>query len=450
MLLVLVFYFRTQPVIPLFYTLPQRAQQLAPKEWLFLFPISIAFITALHLSLVQTFSAANRLLLQLFSWTTILIQVMFALALVRIVGIIVWRMLLLSLLPLLAATLLAAAVTPLIIKWYESRGWVDDPTQHHHVKVVHSRPLPRGGGLVVFVAFVVTAVLFLKFDQYLIAITISALLLTIVGTLDDIYDIHPFIRLITGFGAAAIVVASGIGIAYVSNPFGPGVIHLDQPQLHLEIAGRPWTIWILADIFALFFIVWNMNIVNWAKGVDGQMPGFVAIAIIFIGLLSQRFQDDPTQINLLTLSLIVAGAFIGFLIWNFFPQKILAGYGAGSLGGFFLSVLAILSGAKVATMLMVLAIPTADAVFTIARRLRAGKSPWWGDRGHLHHKLMDVLGWGKRRVAIFYWITSLVMGILSLYLNTTGKLITIMVSVSLVFGFLVWAKYRQTQPAKMS
>jgi len=88
MLLVLVFYFRTQPVIPLFYTLPQPAQQLAAKEWLFLFPLVITLITAFHLSLVQTFSASNRLLLQLFSWTTILIQVMFGLALVRIVGII--------------------------------------------------------------------------------------------------------------------------------------------------------------------------------------------------------------------------------------------------------------------------------------------------------------------------------------------------------------------------
>lgn len=350
-----------------------------------------------------------------------------------------------SLLPLLTATVIAASVTPLIIRWYRAHGWVDDPAQHHHVKVVHSKPLPRGGGLVIFLAFLVSALLFLQFDKYLIAITASALLLTVIGTLDDIFDIHPFIRLVTGLVAALIVVGAGIGIAYVSNPFGPGVIHLDQPQLQFQLFGQDWVIWVLADLFALFFILWNMNIVNWSKGVDGQMPGFVAVAVIFVGLLSQRFQDDPTQINLLTLSFIVAGAFIGFLMWNFYPQKILAGYGAGSLAGFFLSILAILSGAKVATMLMVLAIPTADAIFTVARRLRAGKSPWWGDRGHLHHKLMDVLGWGKRKVAVFYWLTSLIMGVLSLYLNTMGKLITIIVSLSLVFSFLIWAKYKQNR-----
>lgn len=88
MLLVLVFYFRTQPVVPMFYTLPQPAQQLAAKEWLFLFPLVISLITAFHLSLVQTFSNYNRLLLQLLSWTTIIIQIIFGLALVRIVSII--------------------------------------------------------------------------------------------------------------------------------------------------------------------------------------------------------------------------------------------------------------------------------------------------------------------------------------------------------------------------
>jgi UDP-GlcNAc:undecaprenyl-phosphate GlcNAc-1-phosphate transferase len=192
-------------------------------------------------------------------------------------------------------------------------------------------------------------------------------------------------------------------------------------------------------------MVWNMNIVNWSKGVDGQMPGFVSIALLFIGLLSYRFIDDPTQFNTANLSFIVAGAYAGFLVWNWYPQKIMPGYGGGSLAGFFLSVLAILSGAKLATTLMVLAIPTADAVFSIARRLRARKSPLWGDRGHLHHKLLDVFHWGKRRIAVFYWITSSTLGVLSLYLNTVGKLVTITVAALCVFAILIVAKYKSTK-----
>ena len=190
------------------------------------------------------------------------------------------------------------------------------------------------------------------------------------------------------------------------------------------------------------FIIWNINIVNWAKGVDGQLPGFVSIALIFIGLLSERFADDPTSFHTGQLSFIVAGAFIGLLIWNWYPQKIMPGYGAGSLAGFFLSVLAILSGAKVATTLMVLALPTADGIFTISRRILAGKSPFWGDRGHLHHKLMDVFGWGRRRIAVFYWLWSLSMGLLSLILNTWGKISIILLNLIFVFVFFFFVVCR--------
>ena len=119
------------------------------------------------------------------------------------------------------------------------------------------------------------------------------------------------------------------------------------------------------------------------------------------------------------------------------------GYGAGSLAGYFLSILAILSGAKVATTLMVLAIPTADGIFTIARRIIAGKSPFWGDRGHLHHKLMDNYGWGKRRIAIFYILSSAALGLLSLYLSTTGKIATILTTTLIVFSFLIYSKLKQ-------
>lgn len=338
--------------------------------------------------------------------------------------------------------LVAAAITPLVIRLYTSRGWIDDPHQHKHVKVTHHRPVPRGGGLVIMAAILVSSLVFLDIDKYLVGILAASLLLAGVGFLDDILDLNPVVRLITGAIASLIVVAVGIGIAYVTNPFGPGVIHLNQPQVAVFFWGKLRTIWVLADLFAMIFIIWNMNIVNWSKGVDGQLPGFVAIGAVVIGLLSSKFAGDPTTFNTAHLSFIVAGAFTGLLVWNFYPQKIMPGYGAGSLAGFYLAVLAILSGAKVATALMILAIPTADAVFTILRRLRAKKLPIWGDRGHLHHKLMDVLGWGRRRVAVFYWLSSLALGLLSLYLNTWGKIITIGLVTALVFGFLIWAKFK--------
>lgn len=343
----------------------------------------------------------------------------------------------------LSSFLLAALITPLIIFLYRKNNWLDDPQLNRHVKKTHLRAVPRGGGLVIFLATFLSAAFILDFDKYLLAIFLGASVLTIVGVIDDVMDLNPYFRLLTGLLASLIVVGAGIGIAYVSNPFGAGVIHLNQPQLSLSLFGEQRSIWLLSSTFAVFFILWNMNIINWAKGMDGQLPGFVAVSCLFIALLANKFADAPTQFNVANLALIVAGAFTGFLLWNFYPQKIMPGYGAGSLAGYFLSVLAILSGAKVATTLMVLAIPTADGLFTIARRLLAGKSPFWGDRGHLHHKLMDYYGWGKRRIAFFYIISSASLGILSLYLSTTGKILTILITTFIVFAFLIYSKLRQ-------
>lgn len=345
-------------------------------------------------------------------------------------------------LPFLISFFLALIISPVIIKIYQKNNWLDDPKKEPHAKKSHVKPVPRGGGIVVFFAILVSGLLFLEIDKYLIAIFASGLILAIVGLFDDVYDIHPKIRITTGLLASLIVVGSGIGIAYISNPFGPGVIHLDQPQLIFNFFGKERTLWILADLLALLFLMWNMNIINWSKGVDGQLPGFVGIASIIIGLLSLRFTDDPTQFNVFHLSFIVAGAYFGLLVWNWYPQKIMPGYGAGSLAGFFLGILAILSGAKVATLLMVLAVPTADGIFTITRRILAGKSPFWGDRGHLHHKLMDVYGWGKRRVAVFYWTTSLLLGLTSLFLDTKAKIIALTITTSVVFGLLILAKIK--------
>ncbi len=343
-------------------------------------------------------------------------------------------------LELLVTFALAAGIAPVVMWWYRKQKWLTDPVTSPHAKHVHTQPLPRGGGVVVGLAIVVAALFFLQIDKYLIAILAGIVILIVVGMLDDIYDLHPLLRLLTGLSVALLVVGVGVGIPYVSNPFGPGVIRLDQPQLVLDLLGKTRHIWIMADMLAVLFIVWNMNIVNWAKGLDGQLPGFVSTALIVVGILSLRFTDDPNQFNTTLLCFIGAGAFLGLLVWNWYPQKLLAGYGAGSIAGFLLSILAILSGAKVATVLMVLAIPTADAIFAVLRRIAAGKAPYWGDRGHLHHKLLDVLGWTKPQVALFYWFSSLVLGVLSLYLNTAGKLVTIGLVTGVVFGFLIWAK----------
>lgn len=339
---------------------------------------------------------------------------------------------------------ISLVVTFLTIKIYRRFGWVDDPQTNSHIKVTHRYPVPRGGGIPIFVSLLLIGAIFLGFDKHFIGIILGALVLTLVGVLDDIWNLSPYLRLVSGSIASLLVVGSGIGIAYITNPLIPGtIIHLSEPQITFSFLGSPHTIWILADLFAIIWIVWTQNIVNWSKGVDGQMPGFVGVAAIFLGLLSLRFVDDITQWEVARLSAITAGAYFGFLIFNFYPQKIMPGYGGGSLAGYLLAILSILSGAKVAALILVLCFPMTDAAYTIARRIFRGRSPVWGDRGHLHHRLLD-LGFSKRQIALFYWCSTLIFGILSLSLNSTQKLFTIITS-GLVFGGLIlWLKYFKT------
>jgi UDP-GlcNAc:undecaprenyl-phosphate/decaprenyl-phosphate GlcNAc-1-phosphate transferase len=346
----------------------------------------------------------------------------------------------LNILSWLIAFSVAALVAPLVIRLYRRLGWVDDPNLQHFPKTTHLLPVPRGGGLVVAAGIAAAGVLFLGQTNRLWGVMLGALILLVSGTLDDHYDINPYVRYVLNIIAALCVVISGIGIDFVTNPFGQGVLRLDVWQWQWSWFGLPITISLLADTFAILWIVWNMNAVNWSKGVDGQLPSFVTIAAFFIALLSLRFRADQTQGVVTNLALAVSGAYAGLLLWNFYPQKMMPGYAAGSMAGYFLAVLSILGGAKIATALLLLALPTVDGIFTIVRRMAAGRSPFWGDRGHLHHRLLDA-GWGRRRIAVFYSVSTAFFGIVALQLNSEGKLYVLLAAVILFAVLVLWLKH---------
>ena len=191
-----------------------------------------------------------------------------------------------------------------------------------------------------------------------------------------------------------------------------------------------------------------MNIVNMgAKGVDGQLSGVTVIAALTIAFLSLRFSADIAQWPVIILAAITAGAYLGFLPWHIFPQKIMPGYGGSTLAGYLLAVLSILSTTKVGALMVVLGIPLIDTGYTIIRRIISGKSPVWGDRGHLHHRLLDA-GLSKRQVSYFYWGVTAILGFLALNLNTTTKLYT-MIGIALgLGGLIIWLTSRPKQTEK--
>lgn len=321
------------------------------------------------------------------------------------------------LLSLVAAAAFSLACTPLVKNIFVHFGWVEDPVvkQKKTRNATALYPVPRGGGVTIWLSVALVCLLFLPLDKHLLGILLASFVALVVGLWDDIKDISPIFRLATNILVALIVVASGIGIAYLSNPFG-GII--DLSFLQLDFWGH--SLWLLSDLLAVFWIVWCMNTVGWASGVEGQLPGFAAISAFFIGILAIRFSSDVSQLPVVVLAGAVAGAYLGFLPYNFYPQKIMPGYSGKSLAGFFLAVLAILSGAKLATVIFVLGIPMLDALFTILRRLKNHQSIFRGDGLHLHHRLLKM-GWSRPQIAVVYWLFSLVLGLISLTLNSQQK-----------------------------
>ena len=269
--------------------------------------------------------------------------------------------------------------------------------------------------------------------------------LTLTGLWDDKKDRSPYIRFLINCFAAFLVITAGIGIPYITNPFG-GILSLNNWNVSLNFLGQH-AIFVWSPIFAFIWIVWLTNISGWSGGVDGQLPGFVSISAFVIGLLSLRYAiTDPAQIPVVYLSFLTAGAFLGFLPWNFYPQKIMPGYGGKTLAGFMLAILSILAFSKLGTALLVLAVPMTDAVFMFIRRLLSGRSPVWATSGHLHHHLLG-LGWEKRKVAIFYWMISAAAGIAALVLNSQQKVFIAVLIIVLVVGLILWVNLIRKLPS---
>jgi len=319
------------------------------------------------------------------------------------------------------AFFLALLTTPLTIALAKKYGLVDDPKTHKHPAILHRKPIPRVGGLALWLAILPAILLATPKNLEIWGIILAGSLAVAIGTLDDKFDLSPYLRLASNFLVALIVVAAGVGINFITNPFG-GVIAFDP---------------MFAKILAIFWIVWVMNMLNWSSGVDGQMPGIVVIAALTLTTVSLKFPlADPNQTATALIATITAGAALGFLVYNWHPAKIFPGYGATVLG-LLIAVLAILTSGKIAAALLVLAVPLTDGALTIARRIWQKKLPVWGDRAHFHHLLLNF-GLTQRQIALFYWSLCAILGAISLYLKSLGKLFALVVIVIIIGGIILW------------
>lgn len=342
--------------------------------------------------------------------------------------------------------------TPLAIFIAKRYDLVDDPQKRHHPAHIHQEIIPRAGGLAIYIGLMATILIFIPLEKYLVGILAGITVLLIIGLIDDKkMQFNPYLRLLLLFLTAALPVGAGIGISFITNPFYglanlPGwlagnVIRLDQLSIPFHFLGDHKII-LIADLFALLWIVTLTQVVNWSKGVDGQMPGIILVTALVIGLLSLKFyyQGDTNQLNTAKLSFIVAGTALSFLIFNWHPAKIIPGFSGSTIFAFMIAVLSILSTAKVATALLVLAVPTVDFIYTFWRRIFSGRSPVWADRGHLHHRLLN-LGWSPQKISLFYIFGSAILGAVALYSSTNSKIIAAAVVVTIFVGFILWLNF---------
>ena len=412
------------PTIGIFFNRPWGEPQLGyPKDLFYILGGGIAFLLT-NIAIYQYFVSKHKKSLaqavSVFSLITISLPVLFLTNIVFRSSTKIFYLNLESLnliVPWVLSFVATVFVSKKVVLLAKNKGFIEDPTTYAHPSAILTNPTPRAGALAFTVVFVIAVLVFCGFTKATLGIIFGATILTGLGLMDDKKKyINPKIRLAVQFIAAGVVVASGIGISYIGNPFGATIL-LDKVIIPIQFLGEHKII-LFADIFALIWIVFLSNAVSWSNGIDGQFAGFSGITALVIGLVSLRTaigDNDPTQMQVARLAFIASGCAFGMTTVTWFPQKILWGFGATAVG-LVIGALSILSLSKVYVVAMVLAIPLFDAVVTGIRRVLQKKSPFGGDRGHLHHRLID-LGWSKPKVALFYWVTTAVLGVFAVIGN---------------------------------
>lgn len=307
---------------------------------------------------------------------------------------------------------------------------------------VHTQPLPRIGGLGIFLGFVVAiGVSFaLPVDRFQIEVERIVLLLVgatiVVGVMafDDIVGVAPIPKLVLQVAAAALVVVP----RWRGGDYGIIIEQFNAPwvgTVHLPIA--------VAVLFTIFWIVGMMNAVNWSDGLDG-LAGTIALVASVVLFLHTFFRPagDP-QFTISLLAIALAGAVLGFLPFNWHPSRIIMGDSGAMFLGFALATISVIGGAKIATTLLAMGIPILDTAWVIVYRVMHGRSPIVADRGHLHHRLLDA-GLSQPQVVGCFGLLTAVFGASALLLPTReSKLYVLMLMAIVLLGIIAWLARRR-------
>ena len=326
---------------------------------------------------------------------------------------------------LVVALVVALVSTPVVKNLAIRVKAVDVPKDGRRM---HDHPIPRMGGLAIFLGFLLSVLLFLELTPQMRGMLLGAVIIVVLGIFDDIYALGAKFKLVIQIIAALVAVLSGNVIQILSNPN--------------VLSPNPW--WDLGWLSYPATVLWIVaitNAVNLIDGLDGLACGVSTISALTMLVISLAVADAPVAIVMAAL----AGACIGFLPYNLNPAKIFMGDTGSTFLGFILAVMSIQGLFKFYTIIsfavpfLMLGLPIFDTCFAFIRRIAHGQSPMHPDRSHVHHRLIDMGFNQKQAVAVLY-IISAILGLCAVVLTTSGELKAMMLLLALCAAGAVSAR----------
>ncbi|TZE81302.1 MraY family glycosyltransferase [Calorimonas adulescens] len=319
------------------------------------------------------------------------------------------------------AFLIAFLVTPMAKVIAIKVGAIDMPGEERRI---HTRPIPRMGGLSIFAAFVLSTLVFMPMDIKTVGLILASSLIVVMGIVDDIKGLSATVKMGGQILAAMVLVFFGFRIEWLTSPLD-GMIYLGWLSI-------PATV---------FWVVGITNTFNLIDGLDGLAAGISAISSVTMFVVALLNGRDTAAM----LLLIVAGAALGFLPHNFNPAKIFMGDTGSLFLGFVLSAISIQGTIKGATAIAIvipvlaMGLPIFDTAIAIVRRAKNGMPIMQPDRGHLHHRLLDM-GFTQRQVVLILYAISGILGVVAIAVTNASPLWSLVLTLSVLLAAFIGTK----------
>jgi UDP-GlcNAc:undecaprenyl-phosphate/decaprenyl-phosphate GlcNAc-1-phosphate transferase len=307
------------------------------------------------------------------------------------------------------------------------------------LKALHEGVTPSLGGLAITVPALLAIIFFFKLDSFTVPIVLALLVLVVGATLDDIFNLPAKVQLLYQAMAAGIIAFSVLNIT--SIPFFD--ININALNYNFSVLGIQQSLSLPADLILFIWLLICINAVKWTAGSPGiiEANSLVIFSLIFIIAIRDL------SIFSSTISILIAGGLLAFLIFAFPPQKIMTGSAGKSVYGFLICILALVSDAKISTTVMLLILPLIDFAYVIVKRILAHRPKSIGELmrlsgpDHLHHQLMK-LNLSKPQLVLIEMSVTLFLGSFAILTTGAFRYFTLTVCLALGIAFIVFINIR--------